>query len=155
LDIPPIQRGAALELGVGITAFLQMMSQYGSSLESVAVALKASRAPVFVGVVVAEAVSSRAKKPALNVGGVLSTVTDVLTLSALASGMKTSKYARNVVVERTAPVSTAKSVTFPAVISALFSQRKQARIRFGIVQNNLITHRLFTFVRVGISIVKI
>jgi hypothetical protein len=45
-------------------------------------------------------------------------------------------------------------VTLPAVISALFIQRKQARIRFDIVQNNLSIHGSFRAFCVGITASK-
>jgi hypothetical protein len=75
---------------------------------------------------------------------VLSTVTVVETVEAVANGTKIWKYAARVDADSIAPLKMAKRVIFPAVISAFFSQRKEARNLFDIVQNNLNIHDLFT-----------
>jgi hypothetical protein len=85
---------------------------------------------------------------------VLSTVTVVLTLSALANGTRTSKYAAKLVTETKAPVRTVTMVIFPALNPGLLNQREKARISFGIVQNNLITVALQVCFIVGINHAK-
>jgi hypothetical protein len=128
-----------------------MIRKYGSLPESVACPAKTIRAPILLGVDVADAITSCAKLLVSHCGGVFKTVTVVETLEAFAKGTNTSKYAARVVAERIAPLKMAKRVIFPAVISALFSQRKQARNRFDIVQNNLSIHVTFIIAIVGIT----
>jgi hypothetical protein len=81
--------------------------------ESVAVPTKLSTDPEFVGVVVDDSVLSSAS--IVQTGGVLSTVTEVVTSSALTVDTLTSKNANEPMATATVAPTTVNRVTLPAL----------------------------------------
>ena len=113
---------------MGVELAEQMISQYGSALPLVAVAVKLNTAPALVGVVVADAGDSCT--PTVHVGGVFKTLTEVETGVACALGINNSKYAPKLVTTTSATESMAATVIFPPLLyrveKELGNQRRNA-----------------------------